>query len=167
MELTDIQSLEKWQELVTRIEHLSPLRASVYDVKGIRIADGRTSANPLCPEIKSNDKGQAFICAVAHMNMATIARNTRRPVAEECDAGMLKILVPVFVKDAFLGTVGGCGLLMEDGQVDAFMIARTTEMAEEKIEALSKGIGTLTNARIEALTEFIQSRIAAMVSEHG
>ena len=166
MELTDILPIEKWQELVTQIEHLSPLRVSVYNVDGIRIVDGQGSANDLCPAIKANPKGQAFICAVAHMNLATIARNTGKPIVEECDAGMLKMVAPVIVKDQFLGTVGGCGLLTEDGEVDTFMISKTTGISEEEINALSSGIGRLAQARIEALKVFIQSRIDEIVSQY-
>lgn len=159
MELTGLQSIEKWRELLLQIEESAPLRASVYNTKGIRIADGQVTANQLCPEIKATDKGQAFICAVAHMNLATIARNTRKPVVEECDAGLLKIVVPVFAGTEFIGAVGGCGLLSEDGEVDDFMISKTTAIPEEKIEALANGIGTLSTDQIEKLIDFIQTRI--------
>ena len=163
MKLTDLQSIEKWQELIAQIEALSPLRASVYNESGIRIADGHGTVNKLCPEIKATDKGQAFICAVAHMNMATIARNTNRPVAEECDAGIIKILVPVFVKNKFIGTVGGCGLLPEQGEVDTFLVSKATDIAEEKVEALSKDMGILSPEQIEKTTAFIQSKVEEII----
>lgn len=164
MELSDLQPIEKWQDLVMRIERLCPLRASVYNTEGIRIADGQGIANRLCPEIKAHDKGQAFICAVAHMNMAAMARHTREPVVEECDAGLLKIVVPVFVMDEYVGAVGGCGLLAEEGEIDGFMISKTIGMAEEKIEALANGITTMTAGQAENLTAFIQEEIDKIVN---
>ena len=167
MELTDLQSIEKWQELVAQIEAMSPLRASVYNINGIRIADGDVAANRLCPEIKATDKGQAFICAVAHMNMAIIARNTHKPVAEECDAGMIKIVVPVIVQNKFIGAVGGCGLLPKHGEVDVFMVSKSTDIAEEKIEALSHGIGTINPDQIEKMTTFIQAKVEDIVFSYS
>ncbi len=164
MEMADIQSIEKWQELATQIEKVSPLRASIYDTKGIRIADGQGAANKLCPEIKATSKGQAFICAVAHMNLATIASNTRKPVVEECDAGMIKIVVPVFFKEEYIGAIGGCGLLAEDGEVDTFMIFKTTEIPEEKIAPLAEDIGRITPQKIDEVTDFIQSRLKEILS---
>jgi ligand-binding sensor protein len=164
MELTDLQPIEKWRELVMEIERECALRASVYNTEGIRIADGLGVANRLCPEIKAHDKGQAFICAVAHMNMAAMAAHTRKPVVEECDAGLLKIVVPVFVKDEYLGAVGGCGLLAEEGEVDAFMISKTIDMAEEKIESLANGINTMSADQAEDLAAFIQAKIDKIVN---
>jgi ligand-binding sensor protein len=164
MELTDIQPLEKWTELVAQIESQSALRVSVYDTRGIRIADGQGAANRLCPEIKATDKGQAFICAVAHMNLARMAKNQRQAVIEECDAGMLKIVVPVFVEDEFIGAVGACGLLAADGEIDAFMISKTTQIDEDRIEALAQGIGSLTGDETAALAALIETRIADLVS---
>lgn len=163
MELTDIQPLEKWKELVAQIESQSPLRASVYNTRGIRVADSQTAANRLCPAIKATDKGQAFICAVAHMNLAIIAKNRRRAVIEECDAGMLKIVAPVFVGDEFIGAVGGCGLLAEDGEIDAFMIAKTTQIDEQRIETLAEGIGLMTTDQAAALADFMETRIAELI----
>jgi ligand-binding sensor protein len=164
MELTDIQPLEKWKQLVVQIESHSALRASVYDTRGIRIADGQGAANRLCPAIKATDKGQAFICAVAHMNLARMAKNQRRAVIEECDAGMLKIVVPIFAADEFIGAVGACGLLPADGEIDVFMITKTTQIDEERIEALAQGIGSLTSDQTAALAAFIETRIADLVS---
>jgi ligand-binding sensor protein len=167
MKLTDLQSVQKWRELIVQIEAMSPLRASVYNQSGIRIADGHGAANKLCPEIKATDKGQSFICAVAHMNMATIARNTNKPVAEECDAGIIKILVPVIVNHKFIGTVGGCGLLPEEGEVDTFMVSKATDIAEERVAALSKGMGTMSPGQIQKITAFIQSKVDEIISTYG
>ncbi len=159
MEMADIQSIEKWQELTIKIEQMSPLRASVYDTEGIRIADGHGAVNKLCPEIKATPKGQAFICAVAHMNLAAIARNTRRPIVEECDAGMIKFVVPVFFKEEYIGAIGGCGLLAEDGEVDTFMISKTTDIPEEEIDPLAEDIGRITQQKIDEITAYIQLRL--------
>ena len=99
MELTDIQTLEEWENLEKEIFERSGLDASIFNTDGIRITDYKEWVNRLCPVIKDNDKGQSFICAVAHMNLAAIAKNTKDHVIEECDAGLVKILVPIFVND--------------------------------------------------------------------
>ena len=63
-------------------------------------ADGNIALR-VCEYIKANDKGQSFICAVAHMNIAREAMETRTTVIEECDAGLVKLVNPVFVGDDF------------------------------------------------------------------
>ena len=76
MELTDLLPLEKWAELETEIHARSGLESNVFNTDGIRITDNKVWVNRLCPAIKATDKGQAFICAVAHMNLAAMAGST-------------------------------------------------------------------------------------------
>jgi ligand-binding sensor protein len=155
MKLTDVLPLETWKELEEAIFNRSGLQASVFDVDGIRITDTKRFANRLCPVIKADDRGQSYICAVAHMNMANEARDTRQPVIGECDAGLSKLVVPIFVGDEFLGAAGGCGLLLDDGEVDSFMLNKTLDLPEEKTEELSEGIVSLSTAQMEELADFI------------
>jgi hypothetical protein len=36
------------------------------------------------------------------MNLATMARNNKKAIVEECDAGIAKVVVPIFVADSFV-----------------------------------------------------------------
>jgi ligand-binding sensor protein len=163
MQLTDIQPLEKWARLEQAIRARSGLRARVYDINGVGITDPSAHANALCPEIRSTAKGLTFICAVAHQNLAAMAQNTRKPVVEECDAGLIKIVVPIFCGDEFVGAAGGCGLLMADGEVDEFMINKTTDLPEARIAELVEGIATIAADEVDALTDFIAQAIRELV----
>ena len=113
MGLTDLAPLEAWAQIEKESFKKFNLQSSVFNTDGIRITDIKNWANKICPEIKSTDKGQSFICATAHMNLANQARQTKKPVIEECDAGLVKIVIPIFIDDEFLGAAGGCGLLLE------------------------------------------------------
>ena len=162
MKLTDLQPLETWIELEEAIHRRSGMRASIYDVDGIGITGQSRQANDLCREIRATGKGQTYICAVAHQNMAAMAQNERSPVIEECDAGLLKIVVPIFCGDEFVGAAGGCGLLLEDGEVDDFMINKTTDLPEEKIRRLADGVGAMTQAQAEDLAAFIAGEVGRL-----
>ena len=163
MKLTDILPVEKWFELEKDIHERSGLASNVFNVQGIRITDYKVWVNRLCPVVKANDNGQSFICAVAHMNIADMAKNSKETVIEECDAGLLKLVVPIFVKGEFLGAVGACGLLLDDGDVDSFMVNRTIEIGEEKIEGLSDDIKRVSTEDVEALGEYITERIEKII----
>ncbi len=165
MKLTDILPLEKWVELEKEICARSGLDASVFNVDGIRITDYKKWANQFCPAIKANEKGQSFICAVAHQNIATMARQTKAPVIEECDAGLMKAVVPIFVDDEFMGVAGGCGCFLDDGEVETFLVNKITGIDEEELETLSSGIGAITRAKVESLVEFIQEEIDKIVKK--
>jgi ligand-binding sensor protein len=164
MKLTDICPVEKWEAFEKNIHDRSGMDANVFNTDGIRITAYKEWVNRLCPAVKAIDKGQSYICAVAHMNIAAQAMQTRMPAIEECDAGLIKLVVPIFIGDEFAGAVGACGLLAEDGEVDAFLINKTTDMAEDVIQDLSEGIGTISRQKAQALAEYIQQALDAMLS---
>ena len=156
MKLTDIAPLKIWIELGKKINERSGLNASVFNVDGVRITDFKKWANKLCPVIKADEKGQNYICAIAHQNIAVEARRSRQPVIAECDAGLMKLVVPIFVNGEFLGVAGGCGYVLGDGEVDTFMVNKTIGIAEEKLMDLSDDIPVMTPEQAESHAKFIQ-----------
>ena len=78
MKLLDILPAENWIELEKEINKRSGLNASVFDAEGIRITDFKKWANRLCPVVKANEKGQSYICAVAHQNAANQAKKIQK-----------------------------------------------------------------------------------------
>jgi len=164
MKLTDIAPLKKWIALEKDIHKQSGLDVNVFDTKGYRISEFKNWANRLCPEIKATDKGQSFICAPAHMNIATLAMRSRQPVIEECDAGMLKLVVPIILNDEYVGAVGACGFLLDDGEVDSFLVNKMTDINEDKVEKLTEGIDSITTEKAEILAQYIENQIAEIVA---
>ncbi len=163
MELTDIQPIEKWIELEKKIIGKYQIQSVTFNIEGTRITDYVKWSNRICPVIKGSEKGGPFICAVAHMNMAAQAQKTHKPVVEECDAGILKIVVPIFIKDEFVGTAGGCGRLPAGGEVDTFLINKTIGLEEEKIEELTDDMGSMTTAEAQECADFVETEIRHIV----
>ncbi len=167
MHLTDLASLDEWKQLEQQIVDRSGLNASVFGTDGVRITDFQKWSNKLCPKVKANEKGQSYICAVAHQNIATQAEKQRGPVIEECDGGLLKLVVPIFMNDTFLGVVGGCGLLLGDGEVDTWMINKTTGIDEGELEELADGIEAMTTPKAEEVITFIREQIDRIVQRYA
>lgn len=167
MELTDVLPVEDWAELEREIYGKTGMRPRVYDVEGVGVTDQSMYGNKLCARIQSIPKAQTFICAVAHNNMAVMARNTRGPVVEECDAGLSKIVVPIFAGDEFIGAAGACGKLVEDGEVDAFMINRSSGIPEEEVEELAAEVPSVTRSEVESFAAFIQERLDDRLRHRG
>ena len=158
MELTDLLPLEKWTQIENEIHEHSGLESNVFNTDGIRITDNKVWVNRLCPAIKATDKGQSFICAVAHMNLANQAKDEKRPVIEECDAGLMKIVVPIFVDGNYSGAVGACGLL------DSFLVNKMTDLDEANIETLCEDLAVIEKNSAEEVAQFIWEKIEAVVS---
>ncbi len=166
MELTDIAALDTWRELEERINERSGMNASVFNIDGIRITDFVKWANNLCPVIKATEKGQSYICSAAHQNLAAQAAKSCKPVIEACDAGMLKLVVPIFVNGDFLGVAGGCGCIEPEEEIDTFMINKTTGISEEKLDRLSEDIPFMTRDEAKFHAAYIENEIYHIIKSY-
>ncbi len=167
MVLTDILPIEKWVEVEKEIVEKTGLNAGIYDINGVRITDFKKWPNRLCPEINGNKKGQTFICAPAYQNMAAIAEKTKKGVAEECDAGLGRIVVPIIVDNTLVGTAGGCGLFFEEGEIEPFFINKNIDLEEEAIEEMAEEIRVMTDDEKDAAVKMIEKRISEILQAGG
>ena len=166
MKLTDLLPLDKWVQIEQEITRRSGLDASVFDVRGYRITGFKAWANRICPAVKANDKGQSFICAVAHMNIAAQAKQSKQPVIEECDAGLVKACVPIIVKNEYVGALCGCGMVLDDGEADTFLINKITGIDESKLEELSKDVPSISSDSLKSTLGFMSKTVDEIIKKH-
>ncbi len=159
MLLTEIAPLEKWKDLEDKIQQQCDLEVTVFDTDGIRITDNKKWANRLCPAIKAIDNGQTHICAVANQNLAAMAVKSKKSIVEECDAGLVKVVLPLFSNQEYVGVVAGCGMLLEDGEVDEELIERTTGISESETAELSTDIKTITEEEAQNILSLIADEL--------
>ena len=165
MKLVDIMPVEKWVEIEKEINERSGLNAAVYDVQGLRITDFKKWANRLCPAIRQTEKGLQSICSVAHQNVAAQVLKTRETVVDECDAGLMKFAVPIFVDNEFLGVAGGCGKLRGEGQVDVYLVHRTADLDEKVVGDLSGDIETIGEDRLESVINYVEKEVGVIIAK--
>ncbi len=167
MKLTDLMPAEDWMSFEKELFDRFYLNCTVYDTTGTGVTGKPNFCNKLCPQIKANAESLAVICAAGNQNFMAQAKKTRKAVSGECDAGLIKIAVPIFVDGEFLGTAGGCGRLPEEGAPETFMIEKTTGMNEKEIEDLCQGLKPMTDDQIHELVGFIEKRIEQYKNEYN
>jgi len=163
MDLTDILSKEEWAAFEKELFDRFQINCTVYNTDGIGVTGKPNWCNRICPEIKANKESLAAICAPGNQNFMAQAEKTRKPIIAECDAGLVKIAVPIFNQDEFLGTAGGCGLLPVGGEVETFLIEKTAGLTETEIAGLCEGMGTMTEDQAEEMAQFIEEKITAFM----
>lgn len=163
MELTDILSKEEWAAFEKALFDRFQINCTVYNTDGIGVTGKPNWCNRICPEIKANKESLAAICAPGNQNFMAQAEKTRKPIIAECDAGLVKIAVPIFNQDEFLGTAGGCGLLPVGGEVETFLIEKTAGLTETEIAGLCEGMGTMTEDQAEEMAVFIEEKITEFI----
>ncbi|MFP4477295.1 MAG: PocR ligand-binding domain-containing protein [Desulfatibacillaceae bacterium] len=164
MGLTDIMPVGEWNELVREFHDRSGLCCSVADVTGAHVSNHQNFCNTLCPRIKESPEALKSICAVAAQNFTVQAQKSGQPVVGECDAGMVKVAVPIFLGGTLLGTAGGCGGLMPDGEIEDFMIAKTTGMGAKEITLLSATVPVISLQQAREFADYAMERISHIMA---
>jgi ligand-binding sensor protein len=166
MKLTDLLPIEKWVELEKRIHKKYGLNAAVFDKKGVRITQYMNWANKLCPVIKKNQRGQTYICSLAHKNLTIEIEKTGLPSVGECDAGFFKFAVPINWRGELLGVAGGCGRVVNGNSVESFLINMTTGIEETEVARLSKNVRSMDSLEVEKAVDFVTKELKRLVNEN-
>ena len=166
MTLTDLLSENEWNDFVKDLHEKFGICCSVSDAKGAHVSHYENWCNRICPVIKKKPESIGAICAVAAQNFTSETKATLKPMIGECDIALVKVAVPIFVGDTFLGTAGGCGLLPEDGELEEFMVQKTTGLEEKKISELAEAIATMTEIRAGEFADYIAARVAEIVNRY-
>jgi ligand-binding sensor protein len=166
MTLANLLSINEWNDFAKDLHEKFEMCCAVSDANGDHVSHYENWCNRICPVIKEKPEAIAAICAVAAQNFTLETKTTQKPMISECDAALLKVAVPIFVGDTFLGTVGGCGLLSEDGEVEEFMVQKTTGLEEREVSELVEGIATMSETRVREFTDYTAARIAEIVSRY-
>lgn len=155
---------EKWLEAARTIFQKFGLNPVVADATGCTVTprDGDW-CNDLCRAIRGNDSGRSAVCAGAREHCARLLRETGKPVIEECDAGMMQVVVPVMVGNVFQGCFGGCGKVFEGGEVDEFMIRKSTGLTDEDIGKRATTVAAITWSEADEIVEFLEEQVRDLV----
>ena len=166
MTLTDLLTESEWNDFIKDLHEEFGISCAAADADGAHVSHYDNCCNRICPVIKDKPEVLTTICASAMKSFTAETKASGKPLIEACDIGLIKVAVPVFVGETFLGTVGGCGLLPEQGEVEEFLIQQTTGLPEERIAELADGIATMTEVQARKLADTIAARLAAIVSSY-
>ena len=150
-----------WQTIAAQIYDAHRLNTAIYDSQGQRINRLPFWANTLCPIIKATKEANDSICAVVHQYLADQASQTRQAAVDLCDAGLIKIVVPIYHQDTFLGVVSCCGSMPEEGELEDFLVQKTTGFSDEELQFHSQSIKTISKREIKLIIETIKDAIGA------
>jgi ligand-binding sensor protein len=166
MKITDLMTQDQWDDYVRETHHRFAISFAVSDPVGARVSREINWCNRLCPVVKKNAASLSAICAVAARSFSESARQSRQPEIGGCDLGLIKFAVPIFVEDEFIGTAGGCGFLPEKGEVEDFLLQKTTGMDDAQIADLTNAITRMSDVRIRQMADHVHANIAQIVGRY-
>lgn len=164
MKMTDVAPIETWEQLEKEIGERFSINPGVYDIDHKRVTDKADWCNELCPYLRSTPKGISSVCAVAGQNFANGLKNDHKAFAAECDAGLVKVVVPVIKDGELVGAVGGCGCMPPDGEVDCFFLHKVMDESEDKVRELIKSIPVVERTEVDEIVKFVEKRLTEIVN---
>ena len=163
-EIFDVYSEDALKTICNEVQDKYHMQAAVYNAEHKPVLPPAKLENEICAHIKSSTEGNTYICGQSHRTIATMAVNTGRSIIEECDAGFLKFVVPLFHDGRHIGEISACGRRPEAGEIDIAYIKETVKELESPIEEF---IGTVMPVDIDTVEEavtLVETRIQALMS---
>lgn len=156
--LTEIIPWEKMVAYEKEFNERTGLNSCIIDQTGQRVTAYRNWANPLCPLIRGETKGSTCTCSKVR-EMLEAARPEGDMVISTCEAGMIILGIPVYKDGFLLGIMGGCGMLPEDGELNALAVSITTGLSISRIKLLCRDIGRINAKETKALGQYLRRRL--------
>jgi ligand-binding sensor protein len=160
MELTDIMSLERWKSIADQIHEKFGFNGTVFKKDNNVLVKSDGWANKVCPAIKSGES--VFVCSSAQQRLFRTAQEKKDCVVDECDAGFIKFLMPLYIGSEFAGMIGGCGYLAENTKIDAFYISKL--LKKEDITDLLSSTKYITKDKLMEVIQFVQGQAQTIVA---
>ncbi len=157
MDPRELKSDEQWIEILRELSSETGMAATLTDAQGgILLEEG--DRYELCRRIRQQIESRTFVCSQANTAMLAMVKRTLKPIVDECDAGLLRIAVPIVQEGVLIGQVVACGLRGDD--VDAFLVSKQLGISEEEAEALA----AMSTIGDEVTLEEIAERLATKIS---
>lgn len=155
----------QWDLLEKSLNRNFGVTAVAYHIDGgRRTADPVGLVNDICRLIKQDPKSEDRICGDILSMMNHEARAKRKYVAEECAAGMYKIVVPIMIEGRIEGFVSICGRpFISSDRVYTQYIHSITGENKEKIDRLLQTLNPIHPRQIKAILLAIVNPGSAMI----
>lgn len=148
----DLKSKEEWEKILDRLAQDSNMTACLMDDKGAMLFC-RTERYKLCAAIRGDSEATTFICSRTNAAMLAVVEKTLRPLVDFCEAGLLRMVIPVLYQGAMVGQLTACGLSSEEDELDSFLVARQLGVPEEKVLELAKSTPAGSQEDLQELAE--------------
>lgn len=133
----DVKSRGEWETILDRFSSDSNMTSCLTDEAGKQIMC-RFDRYPLCAGIRENEKSLTFICSQTNTAMLAVVSKTRQPEIDFCEAGMIRVVVPIIRNGDMIGMVTACGLASRDEAINTFLISRELGVSEEQVINMAK-----------------------------
>jgi ligand-binding sensor protein len=146
-----------WAGLERALADRFGVNAVTLDKKGDRKTAMKPRwANDLCALIQASPRGADRICRTLQLHLMHEAAFRKRTVAEECAAGIFKLMIPIASRDEVEGFVSICGRpYLSTDRIYTGYIRETVDVNEETINGLLRFLSPIDYPTLRRIKHFI------------
>ncbi len=134
----DLKSKEEWEAILKQFAADTKMTATLTDDAG-KLLLSVGERYPLCEEIRKNEKALTFICSQTNTAMLAVVTKTLQPETDICEAGLIRLVVPVVRDGLLVGQVTACGAASNDEELNSFLVSKEAGISEERVVKLAEG----------------------------
>jgi ligand-binding sensor protein len=148
----ELKTPTEWDAILTGFYDQVGMTACLSDAAGSQpLCHGERF--PLCAAVRNNPEATTFICSQTNTAMLAVVSKTLQPEIDLCEAGLIRLVVPIVRDGELVGQVFACGLAPRDEELDAFPIARQLGIPEEQVLELAKSTPLGSEEELRALVD--------------
>ncbi|MBW2195786.1 MAG: PocR ligand-binding domain-containing protein [Deltaproteobacteria bacterium] len=166
MTLLDLKSKEEWGEIVARFAQEAKMTACLTDDTGGK-PQCYFDRYPLCGAIRDDQESTTFICSQTNTVMLAMVKKTMEPEIDICEAGLVRLVVPILRNGRLIGQVFACGLASEQEDLNSFLIAKQLNVPEEKVLELAKSTPFGSEEKLKQLADRLFSELNPQETADG
>jgi ligand-binding sensor protein len=152
MTLWELKSKGQWQEILDSVSGEFGIHTMLADAEGkILLESGRY--NSLCSKIRANPESLTFVCSQTNKRMFHLARESKEPCNDFCEAGMYKTVITIFSDELFLGGLSACGIAVPDEPLDEFLVAKALGIEEPEAGQLISEVPKLEEPEANRISD--------------
>lgn len=148
----DRKTKEEWTEILDSVWAECGMPASLRDETG-NVLMARGEQYPLCAEIRADGDALKFICAQTNTAMLHEVKSGREPLIDLCEAGLIRMVVPLLEGDTLIGYVAACGKASADDEVETFLVSKQLGVSESRAQELAASTPVASVDDFQALAQ--------------
>ncbi|MBW2263365.1 MAG: PocR ligand-binding domain-containing protein, partial [Deltaproteobacteria bacterium] len=154
----EVMSAREWDSLLGDLADESLMRVMLTDREG-GVLKTHGKRNELCERIREDRNCLTAVCSQTNVVMLEAARTTLLPVVEECEAGMLRLVIPVVRGGILRFQVTACGRLAHGAEVETFLLSKLLDMEEDDVTHLARSVTLVARRYVQKLGERFRERL--------
>ena len=137
MEALDLMTPSGWDDTLARFSSQVSMATCLNDAEG-GILGCQHKRYPLCVKIRANEEARSAICSQVSSAMTRVVRATLQSEVGICDAGLLRVSIPVVREGTMVGQITACGLTCKEEDVSTFLLGKMLGLREEQVHQLTR-----------------------------